>query len=146
MYTDAENRPSNAQTVIGNGATVYSDDVINLETANRDIGRGRNMRAYAVVDTDYVGGTSIQAQLIEHATTTGSSSPTVLATGPAVAVADAVAGAVLMDIIVPDTRLRYISYRYITVGNVTAGKVSSFILADTDKFSTSIPMNQGLSA
>jgi hypothetical protein len=146
MYTDAENRPSNAQTVIGNGATVYSDNVIDLLTPNRNIGRGRNMRAYAVVDTDYVGGTSIQAQLIEHATSTGSSSPTVLATGPAVAVADAVAGAVLMDVLVPDTDKQYLSYRYITVGNVTAGKVSSFILADTDFVSTGIPMNQGLSA
>ncbi len=146
MYTDAENRPSNVQTVIGNGATVYSDNVIDLLTANRDIGRGRNMRAYVNVETSYVGGTSIQAQLIEHATSTGSSSPVVLATGPAFAVADAVAGAVLMDILVPDTELRYISFRYITVGNVTAGAVSAHILADTDKFSTSIPMNQGLSA
>ncbi len=143
MYTDAENRPSNVQTVTGTDTTVYSTDVIDLVSASRDLGRGEVLRAYVNVETAYAGGTSIVAELIEHATSTGSSSPTVLATGPVTTVANAIAGAVLLDVVVPRTSKRYISFRYTTVGAVSAGAVSAHILANTDRPSVGIPMYTG---
>jgi hypothetical protein len=143
MYTDAQNRPSNSQSVIANGATVVSTDSIDLLTANRNPGRGGSMRVVVNVMTTLVGGTSIQAQLIESASG-NLSSPTVLASGPAVAVADAVAGAELLDVAMPDTAKRYLGLQYVVVGNATAGAVSAHVVAGTDRPASEIAMNTGL--
>jgi hypothetical protein len=143
MYTDAQNRPSNSQSVIANGATVVSENSIDLLTANRNPGRGGPMRIVANVMTSLVGGTSIQAQVIESAAG-NLGSPTVLASGPVVAVADAVAGAELIDVPMPDTAKRYLGLQYIIVGNVTAGAVSAHVVAGTDRPASEIAMNTGL--
>lgn len=137
---DAQNRPSNAQAVT---VTAVSTDSIDLLTANRNPGRGGDMRMQAHVVTDFAGGTSIKAQLIESAS--GSlTSPTVLAEGPVVNTADAVAGAELLDVKVPDTAKRYIGLNYVVVGTHTAGAVTAGIVAGTARPSTEIEMNQGL--
>jgi len=143
MTMDAQARPSLAQSVIANGATVVSTDSIDLLTANRNPGRGGPMRMVSNVVTSLVGGTSIQAQLIESAAG-NLGSPTVLAEGPVVAVADAVAGAELFDQRVPDTSKLYLGMQYVIVGNVTAGAVTSGIVASTPRPSTEIEMNTGL--
>lgn len=142
MYTDAQNRPSNNQAVAGTG-NLTSTDMVDLLTANRNIGRGVPMRAIATVTTALAGGTSIQAQFIQSANADGSS-PDVLSSGPTVALADAVAGAELLDVPIPDTTKRYVGFRYVRTGTFTTGNVSAHLVANTDRPSTEVAMNTGL--
>lgn len=143
MTMDAQNRPSLAQSVIGNGTTIVSTNSIDLLSANRDPGRGGPMRMVSNVVTSLVGGTSIQAQLIESAAG-DLGSPTVLASGPVVTVANAIAGAELFDQKLPDTAKRYVGMQYVLVGNVTAGAVTSGIVEGTPRPATEVAMNTGL--
>ena len=130
--TDAQNRPSLAQTLAGAAATTVSTDSIDLLTANRNIGRtGTPPRAQVLVETAFAGGTSVQVQLITSAAA-ALTSPTVLATGAVVADATAVAGYELLDVPIPGTAQRYIGFQYITLGVHTAGKVTGHLLAETD--------------
>lgn len=143
MITDAQNRPTTvAQAITGTG-TVVSTDSIDLQTANRNVGRSFAMRAHAVVTVALAGGTSIQAQLIESANA-NLSSPTVLASGPVVALAAAIAGAELLDVPVPGTAKRYLGMQFVLVGTFTgSGAVQGNIVAETDN-QPYIAMNTGL--
>lgn len=145
MYMDAQARPSNAQSVAAAAGTIVSTDSIDLLAAADNPGRsGQPLRAIAVMTTALVGaGTSIQAQLISSANS-NLSSPTVLASGPTVAVASATAGAVLLDVPMPDSSQRYLGFQYVVSGGTTtAGAVTAGIVAGTDRNSTTIPMNLG---
>ncbi len=141
MIMDAQNRPSNAQAVTT--GTQVSTDSIDLLAAIDNPGRsGQNMRAIAVVSTTFTGGTSIQAQLISSASS-NLASPTVLASGPVVAEAAAVAGAILLDVPMPDVAQRYLGFQYVTVGTHGAGAATAGIVAGTDRGAQVIPMNLG---
>ena len=141
--TDAQNRPSNNQAITGAAATTVSTDSIDLLTANRNVGRSFPMRAQVVVTTALAGGTNIIAELIESANS-DLSSPTVLATGPTVTTAAAVAGKELLDVAIPGTTKRYLGFQYTTTGTFSgAGAVSAHILAETDN-QPYITMNTGL--
>ena len=130
--TDAQNRPSLAQSLAGAAATTVSTDSIDLLSANRNIGRtGYPPRAQTIVSTLAAGGTSVQVQLITSASST-LSSPTVIATGPVVLTATAVAGAELLDVPIPGTAQRYLGFQYTTIGVMTTLAVTSHILAETD--------------
>lgn len=130
--TDAQNRPSNAQSLAGAAATTVSTDSIDLLTANRNIGRtGYPPRAQVVITTAFTGGTSVQAQLIESANS-NLSSPTVLASGPVTVTASATLGAEILDVAISGTTKRYIGFQYVTVGTTTTGAVTAHILAETD--------------
>lgn len=142
MITDAQNRPSNNQPITGTG-TVVSTDRIDLLSANRNVGRSFPMRMAVNVTAALAGGTSIQAQLVESANADGSS-PTVLASGPVVALASATAGAELLDVPIPGTAKRYLGVQYVLVGTFTgAGTVSAHVVAETDN-QTYPAMNTGL--
>lgn len=141
MYVDAQNRPSNDQSVAGSG-TITSTDSIDLLTANDNPGRSQNMRAHSVMTEALAGATSIKAQFVQSANADLSSSDT-LVEGPVVAVADAVVGAVLMDKPLPDSSKRYIGFKYVLVGTATGGAVSSQLVAGTERPSTGIEMNTG---
>lgn len=146
MYTDAQNRPSNNQSVASAVGTIVSTDRIDLLTANRNVGRGVPMRAvtHLTAALTSAGAATIQAQLVESANADGSS-PRVLATGDTIALADAVAGAELLDVPVPDTTRRYLGFQYVIAGaTTTGGTVSSHIVAGTDRRSNDITMNTGL--
>lgn len=144
MSFDAFNRPSNAQSNIANGATTVSTGFIDLLTANRNPGRsGQEMRMVGYVDTAHVGGTSIQMQLIESATS-DLATPNVLASGPVVLIAAAVAGKKLLDVQIPDTTLRFLGTQVINVGNVTAGKVTSGVVANSIRPINDIAATTGL--
>lgn len=144
MYTDAQNRPSNNQTLAVAAGTTVSTDSVDLLSANRNIGRlSTPLRAIASLTQALAGGTSVQAQLIES-DNADLSSPTVLASGPVVAEADGVAGAVLLDVPVPDTAARYVGFQYVTLGVHTGGAVSAHFVANTDRPSTEVEMNTGL--
>ena len=141
MITDAQNRPSNAQSVVGTG-TIVSTDSIDLLTANRNVGRSFPMRMHAVMATGLTGGTSIQAQVITSANG-NLSSPTVVATGPAIVTASATAGAEILDVYIHGTTQRYLGVQYILVGTTTVGTVTAHVVAETDNMPYPA-MNTGL--
>ena len=133
MITDAQNRPTTvSQAITGGPSTVVSTDSIDLLTANRNIGRSFPMRAHCAVTVALAGGTSIQAQLIESANA-NLSSPTVLASGPVVPLASAIAGAELLDVPIPGTAKRYLGMQFVLLGTFTgAGAVQGNVVAETD--------------
>lgn len=141
MLMDAQARPSNAQALSGTG-TIVSTDQIDLLTASDNPGRSGNLRAVAVMNTALAGATSIQAQLVESANS-NMSSPTVLASGPVVALAAAGAGAKLMDVSLPDSNARYLGFQYVIVGTASGGSVTAGLVGGTDRNATVIPMNLG---
>lgn len=141
MIMDAQNRPSNAQAIT-TGTQVSTDSIDLLSAADNPGRSGQPMRAVALVSTTLTGGTSVQAQLISSANA-NLSSPTVLASGPVVAEAAAVAGKVLMDVPLPDSAERYLGFQYVTVGTHGAGTVTAGIVGGTDRPSSVIPMNLG---
>ena len=141
MIMDAQNRPSNAQAITT--GTQVSTDSIDLLTASDNPGRsGQPMRAVALVSATLTGGTSVQAQLISSANS-NLSSPTVLASGPVVAEAAAVAGKVLLDVPLPDVGERYLGFQYVTVGTHGAGAVTAGIVGGTDRWAGNVPANLG---
>jgi hypothetical protein len=143
MYIDAQARPSFAQSLAAAAGTYVSTDSLDLLSAIDNPGRsGMPLRAYAVVTTAGAGGTSCQAQLISSVNS-NLSSPTVLASGPVVALANLTAGAKLMDQMLPDITDRYIGFQYVTVGTFTTLNVTAAIVGGTDRNSTVIPMNLG---
>jgi len=142
MITDAQLRPSQAQSLVGAAATTVSTNVIDLLSPATNVGRGRVRKAFVTATQTFAGGTSVQVQLLQSANA-DLSSPDVLATGNAVPVAQATsAGPPLMDIVIPDNTKRYIGFRYTTVGTMTAGAVSAYIVADTDR-QPYLPSNTG---
>lgn len=127
---DAQNRPSNAQSLAGAAATTVSTDSIDLLTANRNVGRGKSVRAQVLVGTAFAGGTSVQAFLITSASST-LSSPTVIGTGTVVTTANATAGVSLLDVSIPGTAQRYLGFQYTTIGVMSAGTVNAHTVAET---------------
>lgn len=145
MYMDAQNRPSlNQSLVIGAPGTIVSTDSIDTLAAIDDAGRSGNLRAIAVMTAALVGaGSSIQAQLIESANS-NLSAPNVLASGPVLTVANAGAGAKLIDVPMPDTAARYLGFQYVITGALTTGGTATAgLVGGTDRNSTVIPMNLG---
>jgi hypothetical protein len=141
--TDAQNRPSNAQAIAATDTTVLSTNSIDLLTANRDIGRGGPMRMVAVITTAMAGGTSIKAELIQSADG-ALGTPDVLATGPVVTTANGIAGKTILDVLIPDTSKQYLGLRYTLVGAVSAGKVTTTVVATSPRPASDLAMNQGL--
>src|SRR3982750_1993962 len=99
MLMDAQARPSLAQAVT-TGTQVSTDSIDLLAAADNPGRSGSPLRAYAAGTTLFTGGTSLQVQLISSASS-NLSSPTVLASGPVVAEASLVAGAILLDVPMP---------------------------------------------
>ena len=145
MYMDAQNRPSNAQSVISGIATVVSTDSIDMLTSIDNPSRSGMLRAWAGIVTALAGaGASIRAELIES-DNSNLSSPTVLATGPTIAMAAGAVGTELLDVPLPDTSKRYLGFQYVITGAaLTAGAVTAGIVGGTDRGAQFIPMNTGL--
>lgn len=143
MYVDAQNRPSNAQTLVGAAATTVSTDSIDMLVANANPGRAGGLRAVAVLTAALVGGTAVQVQLIQSANA-DLSSPDVLASGPLVADATGVLGYEMLDVPLPDTTKRYLGFQYVKTGTHSAGAISAMIVAGTDRTANEIVMNTGL--
>jgi len=141
MLMDAQNRPSLNQAVTT--GTQVSTDSIDLLSASDNPGRsGQPLRAVAMVVTALTGGTSIQAQLIQS-DTAALGTPDVLASGPVITEAQALAGKVILDVPLPDTTKRYLGFQYVSVGTHGAGAVTAGIVGGTDRPSSLIPMNLG---
>lgn len=132
MYTDAQLRPSEAQSLAVAAGTTTSTNTIDLLSGATNLGRGRTRRAYSVLVTTMTGGTNVQALFVQSDNADLSASDT-LATGPVVATANATVGRILLDVNIPDNTKRYVGFKYVTTGTFTAGAVSSYVLADTDR-------------
>lgn len=143
MYTDAQLRPSENQDLAGAAATTVSTNSVDLLADNRNLGRGQPMRARVDVTEAFAGGTSLEVQYVES-DNSDLSSATVLATTGTIALANipGVGDGPVMDIPLPDNTKRYVGFRYVTVGTMTAGMVSSHILSDTD-YQPYLPANTG---
>ncbi len=142
MYVDAQNRFSNDQSLAGAAATTVATNVLDLQSANKNLGIGIEGRIVAFVTTAFAGGTSVKCEAITSASA-DMSSPTVVATGATVVTASAIDGATLLDVKLPNTTQRYISVRYTTVGTTTTGTVFAGIVAGTDHMPFP-PANTGL--
>ncbi len=144
MITDAQNRPTTVAQVIAFAAgTTVSTDSIDLQTANRNVGRSFPLRMHCAVTVALAGGTSIQVQLIQSANA-NLSSPDVLASGAVVPLASAIAGAELLDVPIPGTTKRYLGLQFVTVGTFTGtGAVQGNVVAETDN-QPYVTMNTGL--
>jgi hypothetical protein len=143
MIMDAQNRPSNQQSLAVAAGTTVSTDSIDLLVAHANPGRsGGGLRAVALVSVALTGGTNVQAQLIQSANA-NLSSPDVLASGLVIADAAAVAGKVLLDVPLPDTTKRYIGFQYVTTGVHTTGMVTAGIVGGTNALVGNIPMQLG---
>lgn len=142
MYTDAELRPSQAQSVVGAAGNYVSTNTIDLLAAVNNQGRGRPRRAYGVMTETLAGATNIKLQYIQSANA-DLSSPDVLVDGAVFAAAASTPGTVLMDVALPDNTKRYVGFRAVTTGsNATAGKFSAYLVADTD-YNPYLPSNTG---
>lgn len=142
MITDAQNRPSNSQSLAGAAATTVSTDMIDLLTANRNVGRSIPMRGVVHATEAFAGGTSVKVEMITSASSNGSS-PTVIGTGDTITDANAPLGTKLFDKPIPGTAQRYLGFQYTTVGTHTTGKVTAHIVAETDNMPYPA-MNTGL--
>ncbi len=141
MITDAQNRPSFNQSLVGTG-TIVSTDSIDLLTANRNVGRSFPMRMHATLSAALVGGTSVVAQMITSANA-NLSTPTVIATGATILTANGTAGAEIFDAPIPGTAQRYLGMQYVVAGTMSAGTVTAGVVAETDN-QPYISMNTGL--
>jgi hypothetical protein len=132
MYWDRQLTPSWGQSIAAAAGTVVSTDKIDLATVGRDISRHNELRAVAQLGAAVTsaGAATVDVQLVESASA-DLSSPVVLASTGALALAALTAGAVLMDIPVPATELRYLGFQYVigtattTAGTVNAGLVKN---------------------
>ena len=138
MIIDAQTRLANAQAITT--GTQLSENTHDAGSA-RDIGRGREIRVIAIVDTSFAGGTSLAANVVESANA-DLSSPTVIAAGPVIAEASLTAGAKLLDRVLPQTSKRYVGLQFVSVGTHSAGKVTAGLVLDTDS-NTAFAANTG---
>lgn len=145
MITDAQNRPTTVGQVLTGTGTIVSTDSIDLLSANRNVGRAFGMRMFAAITgvSSLAGGTSIQVQIITSANS-NLSSPTVIASGPAVPLAQLVAGARLLDAPIPGTAQRYLGLQFVLSGTFTGNAtVQGGVVAETDN-QPYLAMNTGL--
>ena len=136
MMLDKQNTLSNAQAIT---VTAYSTDTIDLGapkttpfgfTPIHDIGRGGDVEVLAQVTTTFVGGTSLQAQLV-HSDNANLSGHEVLTQTDAVPVAQLRAGYQFrLGSVPPGVSKRYLGIRYVAVGTFTAGAVTAALVMD----------------
>ena len=130
MITDRQNQVSTAQAVTT--GTIVSTDTIDLGQA-RDIGAGEGLNLVMNVDTVFAGGTSVQPQIITSAAA-NLSSPTVLASMPALALAQLAAGQSFVFPVPPTNPQgrgqRYLGVQYVVVGTFSTGAVTTSFVKD----------------
>ncbi len=107
--------------IFASGADVPSTDYIDTVSQFSDIGEGNPINVKAVITQAVTGGTSIQGVLADCDTPAGTYVDKLL--GPAVPVASALAGKVLLDVPVPrNVMQRYLKILWRNVGANAAGK------------------------
>lgn len=140
-YLDRQLTGSAAQSVAMAAGSVFSTDVIDLANSGRDISRANELRALCLVGAAVTSGgaATLTVELVQSANP-DLSSPDVLYTTGAVALANLGAGAVLVDTAMPATTKRYLGWRF-TVGaaTTTGGTVTATITKNTHSAGISRP-------
>lgn len=111
--------------------TQLSTDVYDTGAAGININTNRELQIYVAVTTAFTGGTSLQVNVIQSATS-NMASPDILASSPVIAEASLVRGYVILRMSVPRTSKRYLALQFVTVGTHTTGNVWGGIVLDTD--------------
>lgn len=140
MITDAQARLALAQPVTAAGTTI-SQNIYDLLTAGRNIGRGEPLRLVVTADASFVGGTDVKFTYEQSPNPDGSGS-TVLATSPTTVTANAPAGTSFWDIHIPQNTQRYVFLRVTSTGTFTAGSFSAHIVHDSS-YPNTAPANTG---
>lgn len=139
MILDRENTVSNGQALTT--GTIVSTDTIDLSQA-RNIGAGEELHWHFNVGTAFSGGTSVQPQIITSANA-NLSSPTVVASGPAVPTAQLTAGAsfsIPMPRNIPQgTGQRFLGIQYVIVGTYSAGTITASLVKDVQDRNLNYP-------
>lgn len=134
MILDKQTELSNAQALTS--GTVNSTNVLDLGAvswAGNSVGDHGDPHTELVfnVDTTFVGGTSIQIQLVTADDAALSSNPVVLAQSDALLAAELVAGSpVRYKPILPIDAKRYFGVKYVAVGTFTGGAISCRMTSD----------------
>ncbi len=140
MITDAQTRLASAQAVTAAGTTI-SQNVYDILSAGRNIGRGEPLRLVVSADASFIGGTDVKFTYEQSPNPDGSGS-TVLGTSPTIVAANATIGAPLWDIHVPQNTQRYVFVRVTSTGTFTAGAFSANIVHDSP-YPNNAPANTG---
>ena len=128
--TDRETTFSNDQAVT-TGTQVSADKYDTGVAGHPNINTNRELQVLVVVTTAFAGGTSLNVQLVESASS-DLSSPTVLAESGVIAEANLTVGARLLATALPRTSKRYLGLQFVTVGTHTAGTVFGGLVRDID--------------
>lgn len=133
MITDAQLTYADNQAVT---VTAASANQIDTTTArNLERSGARAARIVALVTTAFAGGTSLQVTIRQSAAA-DMSSPDILFSGPVVALAALLKGAVLLDTPIPSpagvTPKRYWDVNFVVVGTMTAGAAWVGIVLDDE--------------
>lgn len=144
MITDAQLRFSNEQDLATPAAgTITSTNVLDLLSADNNLGLLTRGRVFVNVEEAFAGGTSLNILLVESDNADLSSSVTLAQTGVVLLAALPTLGGVLWDTPLPNTTRRYFGLKYVTVGDFTTGKVSAHLVETTDR-NAYLPANTGL--
>ena len=128
--TDRETTFSNNQLVTT--GTQVSTDKYDTGLANHpNINTGRELQVLVLVTTTFLGGTSLQVNVIESPNA-DLSSPTVIHTGQVVVEAGLLAGTRLIATTLPRTSKRYIGLQFVSVLTHTAGAIWGGLVRDID--------------
>lgn len=129
MITDRQMTFSNNQAVTT--GTQVSTDKYDCGVAGININTNAELEIFVSVTTAFTGGTSLNVNLVESASS-DLSSPTVLATSGVIAEAGLTAGAVLLRTAFPRTSKRYLGLQFVTVGTHTTGTIFGGVVRDSD--------------
>ena len=132
---DVNNVFSDAQSIVANATTVYSDNLIDQGALVTDRGVALNqygpenhkMMLHVSIAVAPTAGTGIQCELVDCATVNGSYKPTGIGLNDAIPNATLVAGYSMLKVPLPATLMRYLKILYTTTGNHTgsAGTVNA---------------------
>lgn len=143
MMMDYENQFSIAQKITGTakstnviqfvkpGEFTVGDQVITAPIPYKDLGKGEPIQIHIQVVEDFVGGDSVQVQLITADNEALTANPVTLATTPAIPVSQLKAGYVFnIDKIPLGATKQFIGLNYVVEGTPTAGAIDAGIVAD----------------
>jgi hypothetical protein len=121
MIIDRDNMFSNEKAITASGAS----DAIDLGAAGDAL--GQELTFHAIVGTDFKGLTSLAVKI---QTSDDNNTWTDSVSGPAVPLAELVAGKDVFCVRVPQGLKRYVRLYYTVAGSATAGTITSFMSKD----------------
>lgn len=136
MHLDAQNLFSDAQALTATAVSTNHIDlgdtaqpVLSPAALKRDIGGNYDIPLLVQVVEDFADGTSVTVQ-VQVAAANSFASPKVVASSPAIPVADLKAGYKFPVPVIPfGADQRYMRLNYVVVGTPTAGKITAGIAA-----------------